>query len=39
MLEAKMIQKENAIRNLKGERGIEVNLPEHEFFRKKHFSV
>jgi hypothetical protein len=30
MLEAKMIQKENAIRNLKGERGIEAYSPEHE---------
>jgi hypothetical protein len=30
MLEEKMIQKENAIRKLKGERGIEVNSPEHE---------
>jgi hypothetical protein len=28
MLEEKMIQKENAIRKLKGERGIEVNSPE-----------
>jgi hypothetical protein len=30
MLEEKLIQKENAARKLKGERGIEVNSLEHQ---------